>query len=129
MGRQGGISPEEPDAQGRQGGQCQHGSDQFDHQGASSPVRGKGVSAYPSIIPPGGGKRNRARRAGMLRRARDMGEERSYSPLTNRARMAFKTARIMTPTSANTASHMLAKPRATRARQISLMPMAKMMFW
>ena len=52
-----------------------------------------------------------------------------YSFLTNSARMALRTARTMTPTSAKMASHMLAAPRATRARQASLTPMAKTMFW
>ena len=52
-----------------------------------------------------------------------------YRFLTKRARMALSTARIMTPTSAKMASHMLAMPSAPSTRQISLMPMAKTMFW
>ena len=47
---------------------------------------------------------------------------------TASARMAFKTARIITPTSAKTASHMFANPRAMSTRQSSLMPMATAMF-
>ena len=48
---------------------------------------------------------------------------------TNRARMALSTARIITPTSAKMASHILATPSATSSRQPSLTPMAKTMFW
>ena len=43
--------------------------------------------------------------------------------------MAFSTAMIITPTSAKIASHMLARPRAPRARQSSFTPMAKTIFW
>ena len=49
--------------------------------------------------------------------------------LTNRARMALRTARTMTPTSAKMASHMLARPRAPRTRHRAFTPMAKTMFW
>ena len=52
----------------------------------------------------------------------------SYRFLTNSARMALSTARIITPTSANTASHMFANPRATSTRQASFTPMATIMF-
>ena len=51
-----------------------------------------------------------------------------YSLFTNSARMALSTARIITPTSANMASHMLAIPRAPRIRHSPLMPRAKAMF-
>ena len=54
---------------------------------------------------------------------------RAQTFFTNSARMALKTARIMTPTSAKTASHMLAKPNATSTRQTSFTPMANAMFW
>lgn len=52
----------------------------------------------------------------------------SQSFFTNNARIAFRTARIITPTSAKMASHMSANPSAPRARQISLIPIAKTMF-
>ena len=42
--------------------------------------------------------------------------------------MALSTARIITPTSAKMASHMLARPSATSSRQANLTPMAKTMF-
>ena len=45
------------------------------------------------------------------------------------ARMALKTARIITPTSAKTASHIFASPRAISTRQASLRQMAIVMFW
>ena len=51
-----------------------------------------------------------------------------YSLFTNSARMALSTARIITPTSAKMASHMLAIPRAPRIRHSPLMPRAKAMF-
>ena len=56
------------------------------------------------------------------------GAFRVHSFLTNSARMALSTARIITPTSAKMASHILANPRATSTRHASLMPMAKTMF-
>ena len=52
----------------------------------------------------------------------------SYSFFTNSARMALSTARIITPTSAKMASHILAMPSAPRTRQMSLMPMANTIF-
>ena len=48
----------------------------------------------------------------------------NYSLFTNNARIAFNTARIITPTSAKIASHILAIPTAPRIRQISFTPMA-----
>ena len=42
----------------------------------------------------------------------------------NLAQIAFNTARIITPTSAKIASHILAIPTAPRIRQISFTPMA-----
>ena len=51
-----------------------------------------------------------------------------HSFSTKRARIALRTARIMTPTSAKMASHILADPRATSTRQASLTPIAKTMF-
>ena len=42
----------------------------------------------------------------------------------NLARIAFNTARIITPTSAKIASHILAISTAPRIRQISFTPMA-----
>ena len=47
---------------------------------------------------------------------------------TNNARIAFNTARIITPTSAKIASHILAIPTAPRIRQISFTPMATEIF-
>ena len=47
---------------------------------------------------------------------------------TNNARIAFNTARIITPTSAKIASHILAIPTAPRLRQISFTPMATEIF-
>ena len=52
----------------------------------------------------------------------------NYNFFTNSARMALRTAMIITPTSANTASHILAKPRATSTRQASFTPMATTIF-
>ena len=52
----------------------------------------------------------------------------NYSLWTNKARIAFKTARIITPTSAKIASHILAMPMAPNARQINFTPMAKTIF-
>lgn len=51
-----------------------------------------------------------------------------HSFCTNRARMALSTARIITPTSAKMASHMLAIPRAPSTRHTPLTPRAKTMF-
>ena len=48
----------------------------------------------------------------------------NYIFFTNNARIAFNTARIITPTSAKIASHILAIPTAPRIRQISFTPMA-----
>jgi len=42
--------------------------------------------------------------------------------------MAFKTAIKATPTSANTAAHMVARPKAPRANTNTLTPRAKEMF-
>ena len=42
--------------------------------------------------------------------------------------MAFRTARIITPTSAKTASHMLAIPNAARINTSTLMPMENQIF-
>ena len=53
----------------------------------------------------------------------------NYSLFTNNARIAFNTARIITPTSAKIASHILAIPTAPRIRQISFTPMATEIFW
>ena len=47
---------------------------------------------------------------------------------TNRARIAFKIARIMTPTSAKIAAHIFAIPRAPRARQINFTAIANTVF-
>ena len=47
---------------------------------------------------------------------------------TNNARIAFNTARIITPTSAKIAIHILAIPTAPRIRQISFTPMATEIF-
>lgn len=52
-----------------------------------------------------------------------------YSFCTRRARMAFKIARIITPTSAKTASHILATPNATRTRQTNFTAMENTIFW
>ena len=43
-------------------------------------------------------------------------------------RIAFRMAMIATPTSANTASHMLAMPSAAKMSTMSFTPSAKMMF-
>ena len=48
-----------------------------------------------------------------------------YRFFTNRARIAFRTARIITPTSAKIAIHMLAIPMAPRSRNNTLIPIAK----
>ena len=53
----------------------------------------------------------------------------SHSLRTNRARMALRMARIITPTSAKMASHILAMPTAPRAIQANLTVRAKAMFW
>ena len=53
----------------------------------------------------------------------------SYKFLTRRARMALRTARTMTPTSAKMAAHISATPMAPRARQANLMTRANTMFW
>ena len=52
----------------------------------------------------------------------------NYSFFTNNARIAFNTARIITPTSAKIASHILAIPTAPRIRQISFTLMATEIF-
>ena len=48
--------------------------------------------------------------------------------LVKSARIAFRTAMTITPTSAKMASHMLAMPNAPRIRQSTLTPMANQMF-
>ena len=52
----------------------------------------------------------------------------SHSFLTNRQRMAFSTARIITPTSAKMARYILAMPTAPKIRQANLTPRAMVMF-
>ena len=52
----------------------------------------------------------------------------SHSFLTNRQRMAFNTARIITPTSAKIARYILAMPTAPKIRQAALTPKAMVMF-
>ena len=53
----------------------------------------------------------------------------TYKFLTRRARMALRTARTMTPTSAKMAAHILATPMAPRARHTNLMTRANTIFW
>ena len=81
-------------------------------------ARRKGQAAEPA---PGHGLNRPCRFLFLLR-------DDYYSLFTNSARMALSTARIITPTSANMASHMLAIPRAPRIRHSPLMPRAKAMF-
>ena len=52
----------------------------------------------------------------------------NYSFLTNNARIALRTSRIITPTSAKIANHILATPMAPNTRQINFTPMAKIIF-
>ena len=51
-----------------------------------------------------------------------------YKLFTNNARIALSTAIIITPTSANMATHILATPSAPRTRHSSFMPMANTVF-
>ncbi len=51
-----------------------------------------------------------------------------HNLLTNNARMALSTAITATPTSANTAIHISAAPKATSTSAKSFIAMAKMMF-
>ncbi len=51
-----------------------------------------------------------------------------YNFFTNRQRIAFRTARIITPTSAKIARYILAMPTAPNIRQANLTPRASVIF-
>jgi len=54
--------------------------------------------------------------------------DRWWLPYALNARMALRTARTVTPTSAKTASHMVARPKVARMSTATLTPMANQTF-